>query len=69
VVGGAYPNQVFSYDGLRVTPNVYTTTEEIDTFVTALLDAVRNGVPPAAVGDRGVEPGTWAALDEPEEEA
>ena len=39
VVGGTYPNQVFSYEGLRVTPNVYTTTEEIDTFVTAMLDA------------------------------
>ena len=69
VVGGTYPNQVFSYEGLRVTPNVYTTTEEVDTFVTALLDAAKNGVPPVAVGDRGVEPGHMAALDEPGDEA
>jgi selenocysteine lyase/cysteine desulfurase len=65
VVGGMYPNQVFDYEGLRVTPNVYTTTEEIDTFVTAMLDAVKNGVPPVAVGERGMEPANWAALDEP----
>jgi isopenicillin-N epimerase len=65
VVGGTYPNQVFDYEGLRVTPNVYTTTEEIDTFVTAMQDAAKNGVPPLPVGDRGIEPGNWAALDEP----
>ena len=65
VVGGTYPNQVFDYEGLRVTPNVYTTTEEIDTFVTAMQDAARNGVPPLPVGDRGIEPRNWAALDEP----
>jgi hypothetical protein len=65
VVGGTYPNQVFDYDGLRVTPNVYTTTEEIDTFVTAMLDAVKNGVPPVTVGDRGTDPAHWASLDEP----
>jgi isopenicillin-N epimerase len=68
VVGGSYPNQVFDYDGLRVTPNVYTTTEEIDTFVTAMLDAVKNGVPPVAVGDRAVELDRVAALDEPGED-
>ena len=65
VVGGRYPEQVFDYEGLRVTPNVYTTTEEIDTFVTAMQDAAKNGVPPLPVGDRGIEPGHWAALDEP----
>jgi selenocysteine lyase/cysteine desulfurase len=68
VVGGSYPNQVFDYEGLRVTPNVYTTTEEIDTFVTAMLDAVKNGVPPVAVGDRAVELDRLAALDEPGED-
>jgi selenocysteine lyase/cysteine desulfurase len=29
----------------RITPNVYTTLEEIDTFVTAMKDIVKNGVP------------------------
>ncbi len=48
VVGGTYPNQVFDYEGLRVTPNVYTTTEEIDTFITAMRDALKNGVPAVA---------------------
>ena len=45
VVGGQPPNQVFDYTGLRVTPNVYTTLQEIDTFVEAMQDAVKNGVP------------------------
>ena len=31
--------------GLRVTPNVYTTLDEIDTFIESLEDVVRNGVP------------------------
>ncbi len=31
--------------GLRVTPNVYTTLDEIDTFIESLDDVVRNGVP------------------------
>jgi isopenicillin-N epimerase len=45
LVGGAPPNSVFDYQALRVSPNVYTTLEEIDTFVEAMEDAVRNGVP------------------------
>ncbi|MGA2983300.1 MAG: hypothetical protein ABSG32_05765 [Terriglobia bacterium] len=45
LVGGAPPNQVFDYQCLRVSPNIYTTTEEIDTFVTAMEDALNNGVP------------------------
>ena len=45
VVGGQPPNQVFDYTGLRVTPNVYTTLQEIDTFVEAMQDAAKNGVP------------------------
>lgn len=49
LVGGAPPNQVFDYQALRVSPNVYTTLEEIDTFVEAMEDAVKNDVP-----DRGV---------------
>ncbi len=31
--------------GIRVTPNVYTTLEEIDRFVDAMEDVVRNGIP------------------------
>jgi NAD+ synthase (glutamine-hydrolysing) len=30
LVGSAPPNQVFDYQALRVSPNVYTTLEEID---------------------------------------
>jgi len=45
LVGGAPPNQVFDYQALRVSPNVYTTLEEIDTFVTAMEDALKGGVP------------------------
>ncbi|OGD21494.1 MAG: hypothetical protein A2W03_12045 [Candidatus Aminicenantes bacterium RBG_16_63_16] len=45
LVGGAPPNQVFDYQALRISPNVYTTLEEIDTFVMAMEDAVKNGVP------------------------
>jgi isopenicillin-N epimerase len=55
LVGGAPPNQVFDYQALRVSPNIYTTLEEIDTFVEAMEDAVKNGVgedefPPEAAG-------------------
>ena len=35
------------YQGLRVTPNVYTTLEEIDTFIMAMEDLLKNGVPAA----------------------
>ena len=52
VVGGQPPNQVFDYTGLRVTPNVYTTLEEIDTFAQAMLDVAKNGLPPTG-GGRG----------------
>ena len=52
LVGGAPPNSVFDYTALRVSPNVYTTLEEIDTFVEAMEDAgrvdlasVRNPIP------------------------
>jgi isopenicillin-N epimerase len=33
------------YQGVRVTPNIYSTLEEIDTFSTALEDLLKNGVP------------------------
>jgi isopenicillin-N epimerase len=45
LVGGAPPNSVFDYQALRVSPNVYTTLEEIDMFVSAMEDALKNGVP------------------------
>jgi selenocysteine lyase/cysteine desulfurase len=44
MTGGPYPAQQFDYSGTRITPNVYTTLEEIDTFVAAMKDAARNGV-------------------------
>jgi selenocysteine lyase/cysteine desulfurase len=31
------------YDGVRVTPNIYTPLEEIDTFVMAMEDLLKNG--------------------------
>jgi selenocysteine lyase/cysteine desulfurase len=44
MIGGPYPAQQFDYQGTRITPNVYTTLEEIDTFVAAMKDALKNGV-------------------------
>jgi isopenicillin-N epimerase len=34
-----------SYRGLRVTPNIYTPLEEIDTFVEAMQNVAKNGLP------------------------
>ena len=64
LVGGAPPNQVFDYQALRVSPNVYTTLEEIDTFVMAMEDAVKNGVPTSfASTDDGPSAGvSWASI-------
>jgi selenocysteine lyase/cysteine desulfurase len=45
LVGGAPPNSVFDYQALRVSPNVYTTLEEIDTFVEAMTVAAKEGIP------------------------
>ncbi|MBN2206764.1 MAG: aminotransferase class V-fold PLP-dependent enzyme [Candidatus Aminicenantes bacterium] len=53
LVGGAPPNQVFDYQALRISPNIYTTLEEIDTFVTAMEDALENGVPSSEYGTGG----------------
>jgi selenocysteine lyase/cysteine desulfurase len=36
------------YQGLRVTPNVYTTLEEVDTFSMAIADLLKNGAPSTA---------------------
>jgi len=44
LVGGTPPGQVYDYQGLRVTPNIYTTLEEIDTFVGAMREAIKNGI-------------------------
>ena len=45
LVGGAPPNSVFDFQALRVSPNVYTTLEEIDSFIEAMEEAVKSGVP------------------------
>jgi len=37
------------YQGLRITPNVYTTLEEIDTFSTAMAELVRSNAAPSQV--------------------
>jgi selenocysteine lyase/cysteine desulfurase len=58
--GGAPPNQVFDYQCLRVSPNIYTTLEEIDTFVTAMEDALKNGVP-TTQASRGSATEGWYA--------
>ena len=36
------------YNGIRVTPNIYTPLEEIDTFVRAMEDLLKNGLPATA---------------------
>lgn len=56
LVGGAPPNQVFEYQALRISPNVYTTLEEIDMFVTAMEDALKNGVPASGDADDALMP-------------
>jgi selenocysteine lyase/cysteine desulfurase len=33
------------YRGVRVTPNVYSTLDEIDTFAQAMEDLARQGMP------------------------
>jgi selenocysteine lyase/cysteine desulfurase len=58
--GGAPPNQVFDYQCLRVSPNIYTTLEEIDTFVAAMEDALKNGVPSTQASRGGSTEGWYA---------
>jgi isopenicillin-N epimerase len=48
MTAGPYPGQQFDYQGTRITPNVYTTLDEIDAFVDAMKDAAKNGVPRGA---------------------
>src|SRR5262249_23251901 len=38
---GPYPAQQFDFQGIRVTPNIYTTLDEIDTFVGAIKTLLR----------------------------
>jgi selenocysteine lyase/cysteine desulfurase len=45
LVGGVPPNSVFDYQALRISPNVYTTLEEIDTFIEAMTLAAKEGIP------------------------
>jgi selenocysteine lyase/cysteine desulfurase len=48
VTGVGHDNQkdpTLSYRGIRVTPNIYTPLQEIDTFVEAMQDVVKNGLP------------------------
>ena len=33
------------FNGLRISPSVYTTLEELDRFVEAVEDVLRNGIP------------------------
>jgi selenocysteine lyase/cysteine desulfurase len=64
LVGGAPPNSVFDYQAVRVSPNVYTTLEEIDMFVAAMEDAIQGGVPAElAAARRGPVDGVnWADI-------
>jgi isopenicillin-N epimerase len=52
LIGGVPPNARFDYQAIRVSPNVYTTLEEIDTFVMAMEDAIKNGVPTTQASSR-----------------
>jgi isopenicillin-N epimerase len=38
-------NSPGEYQGLRITPNVYTTLEEIDTFTAAMREVIQKGIP------------------------
>jgi selenocysteine lyase/cysteine desulfurase len=48
MVQGQLPGQQYPYQGIRVTPNVYTTLEEIDTFAGAIEEVLKSGLPAAA---------------------
>src|SRR5205807_1730263 len=45
LVGGQPPAQVYDYQGLRVTPNIYTTLKEYDTFIATMQVSLKNGLP------------------------
>jgi selenocysteine lyase/cysteine desulfurase len=39
---GPMPGQQFPYQGIRVTPNVYTSIEEVDRFVGAMRELLKS---------------------------
>ena len=43
----ATPIKHAEFQGLRVTPNVYTTLDEVDRFVAAIEEVLAHGVPTA----------------------
>jgi selenocysteine lyase/cysteine desulfurase len=45
VVSQRRPGPVFDFRGLRITPNIYTTVDEIDRFVDAITDTLKQGLP------------------------
>ena len=45
MVQGQLPGSQFPYQGIRITPNVYTTLEEIDTFASAIEELLKTGLP------------------------
>jgi isopenicillin-N epimerase len=47
MVQGQYPGQQYPFQGIRITPNVYTTLEEIDTFAAAVEEVLVKGLPAA----------------------
>jgi selenocysteine lyase/cysteine desulfurase len=61
LAGGQLPNQRYDYQAIRVTPNIYTTVQEIDTFVAAMKE-VGTGVFSTASADTGTE---VAAMSQP----
>ena len=51
ISGRQPPGPQFEYQGIRVTPNIYTTIQEIDTFVGAMKELI--GTPPAEIAAMG----------------
>jgi selenocysteine lyase/cysteine desulfurase len=41
ISGGQYPGPRFDYKGVRVTPNIYTSIDEIDTFAAAMEELAK----------------------------
>ena len=39
--GGQLPAQRYDWTGIRVTPNVYTTVNEVDTFIGAMQELLK----------------------------
>ena len=43
IVSGPLPGPRFDYQGVRVTPNIYTPLEEVDTFASAMEELAKSG--------------------------